>query len=72
MVGKTPKAELNIKRGAKGLRFSAMFASLGVRSRFFALQRRQQATTLVQLVGPPLERGITWSKVRSLERTPQY
>ena len=35
------------------------------------LQGAQEATMLVQLESPPLERGMTWSTVR-LEREPQY
>ncbi len=44
---------------------------LGRRSPFRRLQGAQAATTLSQVVWPPLERGMTWSKVRS-SRVPQY
>ena len=35
------------------------------------LQAEQAATTLIQVVWPPRERGSRWSKVRS-SREPQY
>ena len=45
--------------------------SRGRRSPLRRLQGEQAATTFSQVVCPPLERGITWSKVRS-SRSPQY
>ena len=38
---------------------------------FLRLQGEQAATTLIQIVCPPRERGNRWSKVRS-SREPQY
>src|ERR1700691_2355778 len=48
-----------------------MRATAGSMSAFFRLQSEQAATTFSHVVKPPLERGTTWSKVRS-SRWPQY
>ena len=45
-------------------------ASWGVRFSFFALHRRQAATTFSQMCAPPRERGITWSRFSAA--APQY
>ena len=42
-----------------------MPASRGVRPPLVRLQRAQAVTMFSQVVRPPRERGITWSKVRS-------
>src|SRR6266540_3571540 len=44
--------------------------SCGVRLPFLRLQPEQAATTLIQVVWPPRERGTRWSNVRS-SRVPQ-
>src|SRR5471030_2554200 len=48
-----------------------MPASCGVRPPFIRLQRAQAVTMFSQVVRPPRERGVTWSKVRSSPE-PQY
>src|SRR5271155_2311962 len=48
-----------------------MRATDGSMSAFLRLQSEQAATTFSHVVTPPLERGTTWSKVRS-SRWPQY
>src|SRR5690554_2645620 len=45
--------------------------SFGIRLPLRRLHGAQAATTFSQVVRPPLERGMTWSKVRSC-REPQY
>src|SRR6202034_4879159 len=48
-----------------------IFDSSGVKLPFLRLQGEQAATTLIQVVWPPRERGNRWSNVRS-SRAPQY
>src|SRR5438105_13571310 len=48
-----------------------MWASAGVRLALRRLHGEQAATTLIQVVCPPRERGSRWSKVRS-SRELQY
>src|SRR6516165_1050308 len=48
-----------------------MPASSDVLLPFLRLQHEQAATTLIQVVWPPRERGTRWSNVRS-SREPQY
>ena len=47
-----------------------MPASCGSRSSLRVLQRRQAATTFSQVWGPPLLRGMTWSRFSAAD--PQY
>src|SRR5437773_1547616 len=49
--------------GCTGSRMSRRRASSTVRFPLKRLQRRQAATTLVHVVCPPRERGMTWSTV---------
>ncbi len=49
--------------GFLGLVINTIRASCGVRPPFFVLQRTHEATTFSQVVGPPLLRGTTWSKL---------
>ena len=46
-------------------------ASCVSRSPLRKLQGEQAATTFSQVVAPPFDRGVTWSKVSS-SREPQY
>ena len=55
-----------------GVRSSAIPDSSGVRLPLCRLQRRQAATTFVQVVSPPRDRGSTWSTVRRSPRRLQY
>src|ERR1700742_3043099 len=57
--------------GRLGWRWGCMPASRGVRPPLVRLQRAQAVTMFSQVVRPPRERGITWSKVSS-EPEPQY
>jgi hypothetical protein len=57
--------------GALGLVFSTIPASCRRRSLLVELQRSHAVTTLSQVCCPPLERGITWSRVKRL-LVPQY
>src|SRR5579864_9195310 len=60
--------------GCTGFRRGYMPLSRGRRLPFNRLQSPQAVTTLVQIVRPPRERGITWSKVKSCDGpgSPQY
>ena len=57
--------------GRRGWRRGCMAASRGVRPPLARLQRAQAVTMFSQVVRPPRERGVTWSKVRS-SPPPQY
>jgi len=54
------------KVGAYGLCLIAIFASSGVLLDFFRLHLKHDVTRLCQSFLPPLDLGITWSKVRCL------
>src|SRR5262245_21235368 len=62
----------NTNLGCTGSRSSRIPTSSSRRLPFLRLQRRHAATTLVQLVSPPRERGRTWSTVRRSPRRLQY
>ena len=53
--------------GCTGFLRSFILASSGVLSLFFWLHFLQQVTKFVHVFSPPLERGITWSIVNSLD-----
>src|SRR5207342_3908101 len=57
--------------GWNGICDGHIFDSSIVRLPFLRLQGEQAATTLIQVVCPPRERGNRWSNVRS-SREPQY
>src|SRR5581483_8166240 len=57
--------------GWNGVCEGHIFASSGVMLALRRLHTEQAATTLIQVVWPPRERGMRWSKVRS-SRAPQY
>ena len=67
-------AYLGLRAGLTGLVINFMWACAGVRPPFLTLHFRQQQTRFSQLVSPPCDRGITWSRLRSdvLNLPPQY
>src|ERR1700676_4958407 len=57
--------------GRRGMRWGCRRASRGVRPPLESLHGAQAVTMFSQVLRPPRERGVTWSKVRSSPE-PQY